>query len=59
MRLCCEECGRLSSPEASGWRITHAHDSDIEGDEVVLASYCSECWVREFGEARAERKKAE
>jgi hypothetical protein len=41
-----------------GWRLYHAEDPDDE-DELVLAAYCNICAVREFGESRAERKKAE
>lgn len=58
MRLRCEECGRPSGPEARGWRICHASDPDDASDEFVLA-YCETCWVREFGETKAERKEAE
>ena len=58
MRLCCVECGRSSNPDAKGWRMYHAYDLDREG-ELVLAAYCPECAVREFGEIGAERKKAD
>ncbi len=52
------ECGRLSSPEAKGWRLYHAYDPDDES-ELVLAAYCPACNLREFGESRAERNQAD
>lgn len=58
MRLRCEECGRDSSPEARGWRMCHAYDPDDASNELLLA-YCGTCWVREFGETKAEPKEAE
>ena len=57
MRLWCQECGRPSGPEAKFWRLYLVADPG-EDEESVLA-YCPACAAREFGEARAERKKAE
>ena len=59
MRLRCEECGRPSNPGARGWRMCHAYDPDDASEELVLTAYCETCWVREFGETKAERKQAD
>src|SRR5687767_10620260 len=54
----CLECGRPSGPEATFWRLYLVADPD-EDQESVLAAYCLACAAREFGEARAERRRAE
>ena len=39
--------------------MCHAYDPDDASEELVLTAYCETCWVREFGETKAERKQAD
>ena len=39
--------------------MCHAYDPDDASEELVLTAYCEACWVREFGETKAEHKQAD
>ena len=47
-RLCCVECGSLSSLDASGWRA-YRTDEPFTEDLPTIALYCPSCAAREFG----------
>lgn len=46
--LVCEECPRVSSVTARGWKAFRV-DDPLREDEPVLVFCCPECAEREFG----------
>lgn len=59
MRLWCQECGRPSGPEATGWRLYRTDVPEEGDDEPTLAAYCSVCAYVEFGGASRERTESD
>jgi hypothetical protein len=51
--LSCIECLDESDDEARGWRMYLDEDRDEPG-EVLIATYCPDCAVREFGPIRSD-----
>ena len=55
-----EECRAASDELALGWRSYLAHDPDDPSEEPLLAFYCPQCSVKEFGGlSRADRKQTD
>jgi hypothetical protein len=51
--LICQECEVAADEFARGWRTYLADDPDDANAERVMATYCPDCAVREFGRAGA------
>jgi hypothetical protein len=47
--LVCAECGRISPPEAAGWRAHIGYDPR-EDEQPQVFTFCPECAEREFGD---------
>lgn len=47
--LVCQECEAVTEEFARGWRTLLADDPDAADAEPLIATYCPECAVREFG----------
>jgi len=47
--LLCEECDAVSDELASGWRTYLAPEPDDPAAAMMVATYCPDCAVREFG----------
>jgi len=47
--LICQECELKSDEDARGWRTYLASDPDDAEAPPMVASYCPDCAVREFG----------
>ena len=58
MHLRCVECDEVSAAEARGWRTYLAPDPDEPEGEPMLATYCCECAVREFGPVAREQQRS-
>jgi hypothetical protein len=54
MRLSCIECLEESDDDARGWRMYLDEDREDPGSELLIATYCPDCAVREFGPIRSE-----
>lgn len=54
VRLSCIECRAESDDRARGWRMYLDEDRDEPGSELLIATYCPDCAVREFGPIRSD-----
>jgi len=56
--LTCEECEKVADEVARGWRIRRADDPEDPDAEPLMATYCPDCAVREFGFAPRQSRSA-